>query len=346
MNGLQQSLTQSPELFPLAADPSGDNVSFIRLTRGDYARASFLDTRILTPQMASKAIAWSQVAGSLATAPLKEHCAFIFHIGHVGSTLLSRLIGAHPGVFALREPMILRSFAQAFSEPQTQPPGWRGAEFEARLGDILRLLSRTFEAQQLAVIKATSFVSELAGALLSRSSAPKALIMYVSPESYIATILGGPNSRQEARMLTPSRLQRLHRRIGEQAWRAASLSEGETLALGWACEMTALAGAAGTAGTRIHWLNFDRFLLDPSLLLHVFQHFQIDAGADQVRAILEGPDMSRYSKAPEYAYDRALRESVLNEARAMHAVEIKRGLAWLERAASRFSPVRQALALV
>jgi hypothetical protein len=63
-----------------------------------------------------------------------------------------------------------------------------------------------------------------------------------------------------------------------------------------------------------------------------------------VRAILEGPDMRRYSKAPEYAYDRALRVAVLNEARANHGVEIARGLAWLERAAGEFHAVRQAIA--
>ena len=54
--------------------------------------------------------------------------------------------------------------------------------------------------------------------------------------------------------------------------------------------------------------------------------------------------MRRYSKAPEHGYDAALRRDVLNEARAMHGEEIRRGLAWLDRAAAQYATVRQATA--
>jgi len=64
-----------------------------------------------------------------------------------------------------------------------------------------------------------------------------------------------------------------------------------------------------------------------------------------VRAILAGPEMRRYSKAPQFAYDTGLRIAVLNEARATHAAEIHRGLAWLDRAASRWPIVARAMTL-
>jgi hypothetical protein len=207
----------------------------------------------------------------------------------------------------------------------------------------LQLFSRTFEDRELPVVKATSFVSELSATLLSRASAPKAIMMYVSPESYIATIFGGANSRQEAKVLTPGRLQRLQKRIGCEAWRAEHLSEGETLALAWACEMSALAQAARSGAARLLHVDFDQFLINPSSLLEILRHFDIDATAAEVQTILEGPDMRRYSKAPEYAYDASLRLEVLNEARALHGAEIRRGLNWLEQAAGRFEPVRQAV---
>jgi hypothetical protein len=180
---------------------------------------------------------------------------------------------------------------------------------------------------------------------MARAAAPEALMMFVSPESYLATVLGGPNSRKEALMLAPDRLRRLHRRIGTEAWAGESLSEGENLALAWACEMSALAQAASTAGRRALWLNFDQFLADPSGLLRIFHHFGIDADHAQVHAIASGPHMRRYSKAPEYAYDAALRGEVLNEARALHGAEIRRGLHWLEQAAAKFEPIRQAVTI-
>jgi hypothetical protein len=327
---VQGSLTRSPELFPHSLDSDGERISFIRLSRSDYEKASFLDARILTPGTAAKLISWREVAAE--SANLEERCGFIFHIGHVGSTLLARLIGAHPSAFVLREPLLLRAFAHAEAVP------------EARLSNTLKLLSRTFEAQQLAVIKATSFVSELAATLLSRASSPKAVMMFVTPESYFATILGGPNSRQETRTLAPSRLLRLQKRLGEFPWQLASLSEGEVLALTWACEMSALIAGSQAADGRVIWVNFDQFLVSPARsLTSVLRHFDFDASAQTVAMILAGPDMQRYSKAPEHAYDAGLRSDVLNHARAMHGNEIRRGLAWLERAAARFSVIRDAL---
>jgi hypothetical protein len=343
MDELAEELGRSPELFPYALDLPGDSVAFIRLEKSGYERASFLDARLLTPQTSQRALAWTQLGAAIEAAQLTERCGFIFHIGHVGSTLLSRLIGTHTGVFSLREPLILRSFAQMRDEP-AQPRAW--TDFNGRLGIGLQLLSRTFETRQLAVVKATSFVSELAAELLGRASMPKAVLMFVSPESYIATILGGPNSRQEAKLLAPSRLWRLHRRIGNEAWQLADLSEGEVLALAWACEMSALAQAANSSSGRVLQVDFDRFLVDPAaVLLSVLRHFDIPAAATDVRAILEGPDMRRYSKAPEHVYDAALRRDVLNQARAVNSAEIRRGLAWLDRTAARFAPVRHAMAL-
>jgi hypothetical protein len=327
-------LGRSPEWFPHELDPSTDTVSFIRLNRSDYEQASFLDARALTPRTERRALPWPQVAAAIEAAGLVENCGFIFHIGHVGSTLLSRLIGTHPRTFGLREPLILRQFART----------WSGGDFEARMSGCLKLFSRTFDPQQSALLKATSFVSELAPDLLMRASAPKALLMHVSPESYLATILGGPNSRREAISLTPGRLMRLHRRVGREVWQLGSLSEGESLALGWACEMSALALAAQLAGNRVMRFDFDKFLADPApRLLSALRHFEISASAAEVSEILSGPHMRRYSKAPEFAYDAALRREVLNAARAEHAAEIRRGLAWLDRAAREFAPVRAAL---
>jgi hypothetical protein len=333
---VQESLARSPELFPHSVDANGERIAFIRLKREDYEKASFLDARILIPGTSVDLIPWTEVAAALQSVDVEERCSFIFHIGHVGSTLLARLIGAHPSAFVLREPLLLRSFAQMIP----------GAVSDARLSDTLKLFSRTFEASQRTVIKATSFVSELSAKLLARISAPKAVMMSVRPESYFATILGGPNSRQETKALAPSRLMRLQRRLGEQPWELASLSEGEILAVSWACEMTALTDGSRVAGSRVLWLDFDQFLVSPAQsLTAVLRHLEFEAPAQTVASILAGPDMRRYSKAPEHAYDAQLRSDVLNHARAMHGSEIRRGLLWLERAAARFSAVRDALQL-
>jgi hypothetical protein len=329
-------------LFPYGFDARTDTVAFVRLNRADYEQASFLDSRLLATRTIGLSLSWREVGAAIEQLDLRERCAYIFHIGHVGSTLTSRLVGAHADVLSVREPMILRSFAQPSNEILAALP----ASADSRLGGCLKLWSRTFEPRQRAVIKATSFVSELAADLLARAAHPRAILMFVPPARYMGTIFGGPNSRREAQILARGRLQRLHRRMGQVIWRLADLSEGETVALGWACEMAALMRAAEIAGQRALWVNFDAFLERPAArLLEVLRHLGIDATPQQAQGIADGPDLQRYSKAPEHAYDAALREDVLRSAQTVHAKEIRRGLAWLNRAADCCPAVRDALLL-
>jgi hypothetical protein len=311
MDALAQALAASPALFPHSLDVEKRAVTLIRLTEADYRTASFLDARLLTPTTQSRTLPWPDLVA--AATDLPEAANFIFHIGHVGSTLLARLLGAHPEIFALREPMILRTLAQSGGYD---------------LAPVLKLLSRTFRPSQRALVKATSFVSEIAPQILSRPYQPRAIFMFVPAEIYLATILGGPNSRQEAGALGVSRFNRLQKRLGKPI--AQPASEGELIAMSWACEMSAL--AAAPPSDRIFWLDFDQFLADPaSLLARCFNHLGIEASGEQIAAILAGPDMRTYSKAQEYDYDAQLRRDVLDQARAQHGAEIKRGMLWLEK---------------
>lgn len=330
MDALTQTLACSPELFPQSLDPRTGAVSLIRLGEAEYRKASFLDDRILTPNTLTRTIAWPQLESAVAASGLAESCDFLFHIGHVGSTLLSRLLGAHPQIFSLREPAILRILAQMYPK-----------EFEPYLPTLLKLWSRTFAADQRALVKATSFASEVASNLLARPYRPRAIFMFAPAEVYLATILGGPNSRQEARMLTTSRLARLRRRLGADQLQLSIVSEGEAIAMSWACEMAAL---GAVMSERVHWLDFDRFLADPrDTLAGCFAHLGFETRENQILQILAGPDMRTYSKAQEYDYDAKLRADVLNQARREHGAEIKRGLSWLERAAKEFPAVGEVL---
>lgn len=345
MKVFAQNSLRSPELFPQAFEPREDTVTLIRLARGDYTAASFLDDRILRSATDVEQIAWAELAPAIDAARLAEHCAFLFHIGHVGSTLLARLIGDHTGAFVLREPAILRTFAHLRQAAACGEAILPDAALNHRLAGSLKLLSRTFEARECALIKTTSFVSEMADELLSRPAAAPALMLSVAPATYLATILGGDNSRRENVALLPGRMQRLIRRTGIDARALANLREGEAIALSWACETSALAHAARRAGARILHIDFDRFLADPkSLLLAALTHLRIPANPAEVETIVAGPLMHRYSKAPEFAYDTALRRAVLDEARTLSGDQIRLGLAWLERMARESAVLREALA--
>ncbi|HEY1377634.1 MAG TPA: hypothetical protein VGF55_12615 [Gemmataceae bacterium] len=331
------ALTASPLLYPIALDPRTDAVRLVRLTEADYAAASFLDGRLMAPGTPSAAVPWADVRQAMAGRPAR--CHFIFHISHVGSTLLSRLVGQHPALFSLREPAVLRTLAEAHRTLGSPEATWPPAEFEERLAAFLALWSRTFDPARTAVVKATSFVSEMAADLLDRVPTARAVLMVVGPETFLQALLGG--AMTDVTDQAARRLDRLHRRLGGARWDLAGLSPGEQVAISWLCEMSALRAAAGRFPERVLWLDFDRFLADPAASLgRVLTHFGVADDADVVRTILAEPTMTRYAKAPAYEFDARHREQLLRQAAEQHAAEIRKGLDWLARAAAADAAVR------
>ena len=342
MDLVGSELRATPDLYPLAFDEGQDSVGFVRLSRPRYEQASFLDQRVTA---AGDQGGWAPFGiVRAAAAPLAGESDVIFHIGHVGSTLVARLLGLSPRIFSLREPGALRTFAELAFELTTPESVLSPAAFDERLDVFLRLWARAYEPRQRTLIKATSFAGEIAPMLLTRMSSARAILMTVEPEAYMATILGGPNSRIELRAQAPSRLRRLHRRTGPPLWRLAEMSEGELCAMSWAAEMAGLAEAAETFPDRILWLDFERFLASPREgLSAALIRLHGEAAPADIDTMLASPLFGRYSKGPEHAYDANLRHQVLDQARRDHAAEIGKGRAWLA-AAAQTSPLVASLA--
>lgn len=334
MNPLAQSLAASPDLFPASLDVRAGSVTLWRLSLDDYRRSAFLDGRIAAGKQ-SRLLPFAELAAAVEATRLTENCDFLFHIGHVGSTLLSRLLGKHPALFSLREPDALRTLSVAQKEPLR----------DVYLQPFLKLFSRTYDPEARALLKATSFVSEIAPDLLGRTYKPHALAMGVSPEVYLATIFGGENTPSEARALAPMRAARLKSRVPVEL-RLDSLSNGEIAALGWACESLCLSQAAKEGGGRLLALDFEKFLADPhAMLSRAFAHLGVRPSESEVAAILGSDEMRAYSKAPEYRYDAETRHAVLAEGRARHATDIRNGLVWIERVAAEHPAIENALSL-
>lgn len=334
MSPLAKSLAASPDLFPAALDLRSGVVTLWRLSREDYARSAFLDGRIAAGKQ-SRRLPFAELTAAVESGNLRESCAFIFHIGHAGSTLLSRLLGKHPAVFSLREPDILRTLS-------TVPEKMRRDAFAP---PFVKLFSRTYEPDARALVKVTSFVSEIASDLLARAYNPRALAVGVAPEVYLATIFGGENAPAEARALAAMRAERLNARLSTEL-RVENLTAGELVALGWACEALCLTEAAKIAGPRVLVLDFEKFLVAPQRALgNAFVHLGMQVPDSEIAAILSGSETRSYSKAPEHAYDATTRNAVLAESRTRFPSEIRQGLQWLERAAANHPAIADALRL-
>nr|WP_294170708.1 hypothetical protein [uncultured Sphingomonas sp.] len=312
-----------------ALDPAAGLIRLVRMEREEYRAASFLDDRIFGQPREAHVLPLAAVTGAL---PAHARCdaRWIFHIGHVGSTLIARLLGELPGVLSVREPRILRDLTVV---PAEQRPALASA--------ATALLSRSFAPGEQALVKATSFVSEIAPELVPAGE--RALFLFAEPRAYIAGILAGENSVKELQMLADSRTQRM---AGRASLPEARRSAAHLAAAAWACEMTALErSAAAMSDRQLQWGDFDAMLADmPAALQASAGFFDFPADENRCRAIASGPLMRRYSKALEFDYSPDLRRELLDDATRRHAAAIADALAMLERAAADAPLLRSALA--
>ena len=310
-----------------ALDWENGLVRLIRMDGEAYRSASFLDDRLLGQPLDAHVVEWQAVRSALADEARRD-ARWIFHIGHVGSTLVARLLGEVDGVLSVREPRFLRDVAMLGSEERPDPT-WAAQA----------LFSRTFGENQVALVKATSFVSEIADELVPKGE--RALFLYAAPRAYIASILAGENSVKELAALEASRARRMSGRVPQLSGDSAAHSA----AAAWACEMTALeAGADQMVDGQILYADFDAMLDDmPNELLRVAQFFGFAAPADRIHAIATGPLTRRYSKAVEYDYSPALRRELIAGAEGAHRSDIDSALAMLNDAAEESPLLARAL---
>jgi len=312
-----------------ALDPRARLIRLVRMDETAYRAASFLDDRMLHPKLEMLLCSLDQ---ALTDAELvgREDARWIFHIGHVGSTLVSRLLGELEGVLSLREPRSLRDLRVAGDE-----------ERSLLCQGVRRIFSRSFAPDQVALIKTTSSVSELAPLLVPPQGS--ALFLYATLHNYIAGILAGRNSLQELEARHDRRLERLRGRainlVGFEE------SSAHRAAAAWACEMTSLEAAADAmADRRILWADFDVMLGGmPGWLALCTRHFEFPVLPGRLEELASGPLMRRYSKAPEYDYSPTLRAELLSEAAQQHRLDIEAAVAALGKAAQTAPLLNRAL---
>lgn len=311
-----------------ALDPAAGVVRLVAMSPASYRAASFLDDRVMTAPVDSQIVPWPQVEEA-ASGDLRTDARWIFHIGHVGSTLVSRLLGEIEGVLAVREPRFLRDVALA-------PPEVR----ERYIEPATQLYSRTFAAQETACVKATSFASEIAPRLVPPDQ--RALFMYARPLNYIASILAGENSVRELHGLEAYRAQRL---AGRSIVLPAPRSDADRAAAAWACEMATLEASMNALGGReVMWADFDAMLADmPAHLARTAAFFSFAASEERLDEIVAGPLMQRYSKDPHYEYSPNLRQQLIEQEIRLQGRDIDAALAMLHGASEKSPLLARAL---
>ena len=327
---LLPEIMASPRLYLHTLDMEKAAALIIDTNPDFYRNAVFLDQRALGPNTRGAwvplDVLWRHMDASenryLAPA------SFIFHIGHCGSTLISRLLDEAPGVLGLREPLVLRTMASGLHTRRVDG----GAAFEETFKHAYQLLARRFSPKQKVIIKPTSMCNNLAPVLLAQNPANRGILLFVTLEVYLANMLDKSDATDVEGFLG-HRIASLEKIVPDLELNTSDLSPPEKITFSWLAEAAQfyLLSTRGLA-PRLLLMDFDRFLTQThEHLPNVLHHFSIPAEQETLDGMLVSPVFKSYAKQPGFAYTPANREAILSESRAANADAIKTGIRFVER---------------
>ncbi|MGH8127126.1 MAG: hypothetical protein ACRETC_02000 [Gammaproteobacteria bacterium] len=320
-------LANDPQVFAHQLDVIDRRLLLVRLTPEQIRDAAFLDQRVLTGKELG---VWVPLARALATRlPASSPRGLIVHCGHVGSTLIARLLGELPGAWVLREPLILHPLAAEARLSGTPLARLRAGEFASALSFSQAMLARTPAPDQAAIVKHTSFTANLAPLLLAGPQPPAVLCLWVALEDYLATLLRDPELRRGVRLAAGEWIHDLIAVMGESAPLLGALEDAELAALNWCAAQFVFAQARTQNTERVIGWRFDDFLAQPEeRLTQLAVHLGLKASEGDIHRALSSPWLHRYAKDPRYPFDAETRAQELAVAKTRLAAEIRTGLSF------------------
>ncbi|MGH8240768.1 MAG: hypothetical protein ACREXP_27635, partial [Steroidobacteraceae bacterium] len=328
---LLSGLAASPDVYVQKIDLARGAALLVQLNESAYRAASFLDDRILTPGLKGAWASLESVLGAAGAGVAGTPLPFIFHTGHVGSTLLSRLLDESGCVLSLREPLPLRTLADARDVLGSPESLLSAADYQGLEHALLQLWGRGYGATHSVVLKATSSTCRIATSLLEHAPGARGVYLNLGVEPYLATLLAGKNSAVDLRGHGPVRIRQLQARIEAPLAPLHALSLGELAALSWLVETWNQHDAVDRFGSRVLALDFDALLADVAgSVRRVAEHCQLPVDSGWLADIARSPVLTRYSKSPDFEYSPQLRRELLRESRQSNTAQIAAGLRWLE----------------
>jgi len=328
---LLAGLRNNPDFLLQDFDFVNRRALVVRVNEARYREASFLDDRIFKPNMEGYWFPLDAVAEILndLTVPTPH---YIFQVGHCGSTLISRLLAELPGNLAVREPITLLALAIVRRKLGGPSANLNETEWKQLLDVTLRALGRTYRPGDHAIIKATSTAGNLVETLAQTpANMPQMLLVYITLESLLATMLRSPDLRESIRAESPVWVGDFIRLTRREDMHLNDLNDAQQIAVKWLTLMLLFTRAASAFPAQTQLLNFDDFLKDPAVQLStIAQHFRLKPSADQIATLVTGPLMHSYSKIPSQRFNPSQREQELREARQQFKDEIQSGLQWVE----------------
>jgi hypothetical protein len=254
---------------------------------------------------------------------------FIFHTAFCCSTLMLKALDVRGRAFGLKEPDVLINLANRFIRSDD-------ASNRERLGLVLRLLARPFEAGEAIIVKPTNLANRLALPILEMSPESRAVLLYSDVGSLLRSILKrGMWGRIWGRKLFRSAYAWTSLDFGYSDEETFVLTDLQALGLGWLMQMHHFSEVARRMGDRVMFVDSADFLAQPSATLErVARLFELGLDEAAIAQIVSGPAFARHSKFSDQDYGREERAVDQTAADAAHHEEIEMVVKWVEAVAA------------
>lgn len=332
--GRLAALLTSPAMFLRDIDPVRGLAVFSPMSEESYRASSFLDNRIIRAAEKDVIAKLDDLLDWVAELkPERRTIDYILHIGHCGSTLLSRILGQRDCFLSIREPPLLMGLSRSLRA--LDHPGFPISEdrWEAIKDLGLLTLSKTWREDQSPLVKPTSHAGNLIPTLMAHTGRERAVLLYVDLETYLATMLRA-HIRQESRLYAREfRVRQFTELLPDQPGSSDDYSDAELTAMNWLLQTRDLALAEDAPGNqgRVMRLRFETFLDDPpGTIGRLCDFLGRPASAAECRSLASEEQLGRSAKLPEIEHGHEKRQLQLKLSREKHGAEIEEALAWAE----------------
>lgn len=254
---------------------------------------------------------------------------YIFMTDFCASTLFARALGSLKGLFCYNEP---HAFVTLSEKKKRIDFGNRSdsKQWQKELNIAVKLMSRTFQPDDIALIKDQPRTNYIMGEMLATNRDSRGIFMYSELSDYLAAVFRQSRRRQyvRARMMHSIRETGILEAVS--GIDKSRLSDAKIAALHWLTQMYLFAHfMAQYPGARIRTLRSDLFLNDPvTVLERAARFFGIPTVRDDIDKIVQGEVFNTHSKLAGRVFGKEQQRQQVLRAMEYNRFEIREGMEW------------------
>ncbi len=329
MNSTSRPDTSTAEYYLHNWVPAIGVIETLQMSEQGYRDSFQLDARIRTAGTAPSRYELTTLEPFFREQPSRM-APIIFHTGHCGSTLLSRVLSGSPNILPVREPMPLWQLADNFAVLDHSTRLLNREQWNLAARVLLYSYSRTFGDHQTALIKATSTSNNLIVPLIKNKLLKRAVLLYQPLISHLAATLRAAKPSDDLRSQAVPRMREWMKIPGAPSLYVSDLSPGQLSVVSWLSSMVLMLEALEQYPGYCQLQNFNYFLADPEKCVSRISEFL--GFASESASLLESLPgvLSRNSKITTKAFSASDRQRKHAEVIDTKADQVADAMGWAE----------------